>query len=561
MSQFAPVSSTDQRCGIMLFPWLAFAAIECAALAVFWAFDALPFMDLPGHAGVIALRSFYPQSDFLQQYFRVAPHFGAYSLFRFIGDSLAPWIGPVAAVRVLASLPIIGVPLAILYARYRLCGDVRPFFAYAALILSFGFMTIMGFASYMLAIAIFVVALAEWLVLLRHSSATVSSEIGVALLSALLFISHGFAFFIFVLLATATVVSDRSCIPRFARLRALGPAVVLLCYSLWTEHSERLPETPSAELTFRFQGLADKLSLLATPTLVTRTGIDILIGILIWVAVVVAVAKSWHSSARSGSATATQPYVRALSLASLASLCIFFVLPHSIGWFGFVDGRVLPLTLLIGLLAIDPDIFSQRTQSLATATAGLAAVLTVALLFVASYQFQDEASGYAETLASVPEESRLLYLPLEPDSRIFVGHPFVHFDKLVLTQRPIIPSDLWFHQGTAIYPTKINPILQLPAEYSSSDLKTIIWPHYKLDDWHYVLIRLGKGSAPLDTPPGLSAVSHHGGWWLYRTSRQLPDARVNPRQATMPALTPEQISTAKSARDFVASQDPIPSQK
>ncbi len=58
----------------------------------------------------------------------------------------------------------------------------------------------------------------------------------------------------------------------------------------------------------------------------------------------------------------------------------------------------------------------------------------------------------------------------------------------------MIPSNIWFHQGTAIYPTKINPILRLPAGYSSSDLKAIVWPDYKLEDWHYVLIRLYKNS-------------------------------------------------------------------
>ncbi|MFX7086586.1 hypothetical protein ABTI07_18490, partial [Acinetobacter baumannii] len=78
---------------------------------------------------------------------------------------------------------------------------------------------------------------------------------------------------------------------------------------------------------------------------------------------------------------------RSLSIASLTTLCIFAVLPHSIGWFGFVDGRLLPLTLMTGLLAIRPDIFSKRTQLTATLAAGLGAVTTVALLFFASYKF------------------------------------------------------------------------------------------------------------------------------------------------------------------------------
>lgn len=524
MSQFPVARSIDGRPEAGFLPWLAFAVLECAALSVFWAFDALPFMDLPAHAGTIALRAFYPRSEYLQQYFVVAPHLGAYSLFRFIGDGVAQWIGPMGAVRTLASLPVIAVPAAVLYARQRLYGDCHSFFAYVALILSFGYMTIMGFASYMLAVAVFIVALTEWLVLLATldtGSDTTRSEIKVACLSVLLFVSHGFVFVVFAFVAGVIALSGGSRISRLLRLRALSPAGLIICYSLWIERTELLPDVPAAALVPRFQGLIDKLSLFATPTLTTRTGVDVAIALLTWLAVVVAAVKSFRAS--ENISNATKGYIRALCIASLTILCVFAMLPHAIGWFGFVDGRLLPLTLLTGLLAINPGAFSARMRSWATHAAGIAAVVTVALMLIASYRFQDEASGYAEVLDAVPENSRLLYFPLEPDSRILVGHPFVHYDKLVLTQRPMIPSDMWFHQGTAIYPTKINPVLKLPANYSSSDLKAIVWPDYSLEDWHYVLIRLYKDSARPETPAALSPVMHRGGWWLYRTFRQLPD--------------------------------------
>ena len=526
MSEASTARAISRRTKVTLLPWLAFAVLECTAISVFWAFDALPFMDLPAHAGAIALRAFYPQSEFLQQYFVVAPHLGAYSLFRFIGDSLAPWTGPIGAVRVLATLPVIAIPAAVIYARHRLFGDSHTFFAYVSLILSFGYMTIMGFASYMLAVAVFIVVLTEWLLLLAKFDAgtdTRLSEITVACLSILLFISHGFVFIIFGFIAGITALSGKPRITRLLHLRVLIPAGLIICYSIWIERAELLPDTPTAGLALHFQGLLDKLSLLVTPALLTRTGIDVAIGVLIWLAVIPAAAKSFRAS--QGFPGAAKSHIHALGAASVASLCVFAILPHAIGWFGFVDGRLLPLALVTGLLAINPNIFSRRIQLLATYPASIAAALTIALLLVASYRFQDEASGYTEVLDAVPENSRLLYFPLAPDSRILVGHPFVHYDKLVLTRRPMIPSDMWFHQGTAIYPTKINPILQLPADYSSSDLKAIVWPGYKLDDWDYVLIRLTPGSAQPETPPALSPIMHRGGWWLYRTSRQPPRSR------------------------------------
>ena len=72
---------------------------------------------------------------------------------------------------------------------------------------------------------------------------------------------------------------------------------------------------------------------------------------------------------------------------------------------------------------------------------------------------------------------------------MFTAHPFVHYDKLVLADRPVVVSDVWFHQGSGIYPTADNPALRLPDTYSESDLRSIDWPAYRLADWDYVLIR------------------------------------------------------------------------
>ena len=141
------------------------------------------------------------------------------------------------------------------------------------------------------------------------------------------------------------------------------------------------------------------------------------------------------------------------------------------------------------------------------------------LMLVASYRFQAEAKGYREILAAVPAEAHLLNLPLDPNSNIFTAHPFVHYDKLVLAERPILVSDLWFHQGSALYPTQQNPSLRLPATYVASDMHGIEWSSYALEDWSHVLIRTRpEGTAP-QTPAALSLSEHRGGWWLYKTNR------------------------------------------
>jgi hypothetical protein len=150
--------------------------------------------------------------------------------------------------------------------------------------------------------------------------------------------------------------------------------------------------------------------------------------------------------------------------------------------------------------------------------APLAATAMIAIALGASHFFQDEARGWREVLAQVPADAKLLNLPLEPNSQVFTGHPFIHYDKLVLTERPIVVSDVWFHQGSALYPTADNPALRLPSSYSESDLHSIDWPAYRLDDWDYVLIRTRPDAAQPYVPSSLELAIHRGGWWLFRAN-------------------------------------------
>lgn len=515
VSTFQPIALRTR-----ILPWLAFAVLEVCALAVFWGFDALPFMDLPAHAGVIALRTAYPGSDFLRQYFVLDPHLGGYSAFRFLGDHLAEWVGPMAAIRTLASLPVLALPVAVLYARKRLYGDADPFFACAALILCFGFMTVLGFASYMISLAVLMIAVTEWLVLMAKTDAgesTISQQACTAILAALVLVFHGFAVAVFGFLALVTALSTGERYRRIFQLRVFIPAALVAGYSLWIEHMGTLPDggvSPHASLTPVFQGVLDKLSLLATPALMTRTGIDILIAVTLWLIVAAAVVRFYRTSKTLDSSTAKSRHTQALMAASASTFLLFLLLPHSIGWFGFVDGRMLPVTILTAILTLDTRAAHGRFQSIRLAAVEIGATISVALALFASSQFQNEANGAFGVLSEIPARSRLLYFPLEPDSRIFTGHPFVHYDKLVLIQKPIVPSDLWFHQGTAIYPTRLNPTLSLPADFKASNLKSVVWSHYNLEDWDYVLIRIAPDSAPPQYPDSLSLVTHRGGWWL-----------------------------------------------
>jgi hypothetical protein len=248
----------------------------------------------------------------------------------------------------------------------------------------------------------------------------------------------------------------------------------------------------------------------------TRTGLDVAVGVAVWAILLACVVATARAPPTERTRRETVVHARAL-LACVAFLfAAFLVLPHSIGWFGFVDGRLVLVLLLVAVMAVRRDALGRRLTWLFDRCAPAAACALTVIALVASWLFQSEARGWREVLASVPAETRLLNLPIDPNSRIFTGHPFVHYDKLVLADRPVVVSDIWFHQGSALYPTPANPALALPASYSESDLRTIDWPAYRLKDWDYVLMRTRPESAQPQVPGALLLAAHEGGWWLFR---------------------------------------------
>jgi hypothetical protein len=528
-------------------PWLGVAALTLAGALVFWLFDALPFQDLPAHAGLIALRHRLARSPFEQQFFVFSPHVGPYSVFRALGEWLVVPLGPVGAVRAIATLPVALTPFALVWARTRLHGDSSTTAAFFGLALGFGFMTLLGFASYLLGVTALVVGVTLWLELMTiadaaavaldarpHEAArrlrlspSARAELKVAAFAPLVFLAHGHAFLLFLAVAAAVVVATGRRRARAVRVRALVPALVLATWVAWKERGDAWPAGAAplrhVALDPQFRGAWDKLSLLITPTLVTRTGIDAAVGLVVWCILAGAAFATARSLGRTSTAPAadsleerSRAHARALLVATVALVAAFIALPHSIGWFGFVDGRLVPVILILALLSVRRSALSGALALAFDAGSFVAAVTMIAIMQVSSYAFQAEASGWREVLAAVPARARLLNLPLDPNSRVFTAHPFVHYDKLVVADRPALVSDVWFHQGTALYPTSANPVLNLPDSYSESNLRSIDWPAYRLADWDYVLIRTRSTSPEPAVPAELALDIHRGGWWLFR---------------------------------------------
>lgn len=510
--------------------WAALVILAFLAALALWIFDALSFQDLPGHAGLIAMRHRFSESPFEQRYYKLDPTIGPYSLFLFLGASFRLVLGPLGAVRALATLPLLATPAILIVARWRLHHDRTLTAGFLGIAFSFGFMTLMGLASFTLAMALLLLALTLWLELLLeadHRRPTARRELVFGLLAAVVFVAHGYALALLLGLVGVTTLSTGNRIRRAVRWRSLVPALAL---AIWSAERGGPPAGTIAWQVpvpfLHFQGVYDKLSLLVTPTLMTRTGIDIALGLVLWFAVAASFVATVRSllrtpqqplAASDESDTRSRAHSHALAVAAVGIGTIFFVLPHSIGWFGFVDGRLVPLFLFLCIMCFRRSALGSRLRILLDGGAPIAACAMTALTWFASRHFQAEAAGYHEVLAIVPSEARVLNLPVDPSSDLLTAHPFLHYDKLIAIDRAVLLSDVWPYRGSALYPTPENPVTRLPPSYQPSDLKVVDWAAYRLQDWDFVLVRTRPDARAPATPPTLSLVKHVGGWWLFRT--------------------------------------------
>ena len=62
----APASRSARAASVLA--WPALGVVSLTAVLVFWIFEALPFQDLPAHAGLIAMRHRFAESVFEQRY-------------------------------------------------------------------------------------------------------------------------------------------------------------------------------------------------------------------------------------------------------------------------------------------------------------------------------------------------------------------------------------------------------------------------------------------------------------------------------------------------------------
>src|SRR5690606_23031174 len=141
------------------------------------------------------------------------------------------------------------------FSRRRLHGDVSPLGGFVGVTLSFGLMTLLGFANYLLGVAILVVVVTLWLELMLEADArrgaTGRREAVIAGAACVLFVSHGHAYVIFLGLAVVMSLATGDRRGRLLRLRALAPSFAL---AAWSALASRGTPEGSAPITWTHSG-------------------------------------------------------------------------------------------------------------------------------------------------------------------------------------------------------------------------------------------------------------------------------------------------------------------
>ena len=125
---------------------------------------------------------------------------------------------------------------------------------------------------------------------------------------------------------------------------------------------------------------------------------------------VVTVRSIGRAAGAGASAAADVRHSRALYACAGAITMVFVALPHAVGWFGFVDGRLVPVALILALLGVRREVLPRSIALGLHYGAPVVASTIGVLALVASYRFQAEAHGYKEVLARVPAGRVLLCL-------------------------------------------------------------------------------------------------------------------------------------------------------
>jgi hypothetical protein len=509
---FSPAGgAAPSRAGLLF--WLLLALVATPYLFL----RHPPYQDFPGHVAMLAIRERLGESPFLQLYFQRGSCWGPYGMFLGLGHALAPLLGPEGAMRLIGAVANCSLPLLLLVARRGLYPEPWSGAGYLGLCLSLGFMTAQGFTSFLLGLGAFAVAFCRWVTLLCHPQRPPRHmDWQVAALAVVTSFTHGFAFVLLMVCAALTIVIGRPTWRSILRARVFLPAAGLMVAVYFRDRGLYPPESTAPLMEFR--PLWAKVQMLFLPTTFSRLGVDVAVAAVMWILLGGTIVATLRRRPSDNDELRRPPVVMAWTAVALFALAL--LAPKRFDFFGSLDIRLACTAILVAILGIDVGAMKGRLARALRIGPPILAAGMVATCLTAGLIFQREAGQAESVLRQIPDHARVLYLPMQPYSRVLAAMPFWHFEKRLLFDRDVLVSNVWLHQGTALRPTALGlrPLTVTPMATSDAEVP---WAAYDLRPWDHVLVRNARTSAPRDAPSGLMLLGSSGGMHLYRNSRNI----------------------------------------
>jgi hypothetical protein len=474
----------------------------CTALTIAVIFGPryLPMVDLPQHAGQIAIWLDWNDPSLQYQHvYRQAPLPPAF-VSTALAFALAHVVSVEVALKVVIAIAVLGIPFAV-----RLLVDEaggNPWWAFLSFPIGFGFPFGFGFINFCLGVP---VALLLVLLSARYGARpSVARAAGLFLTALLLFAIHAIAFGFGVLVAGLVILARspnlRTAIIRTAPLLLLLPFVFV--WILAARDAEPAARTPTD-----FQLGWHRLLLLP----VFLTGAPVSLGAS-WL-----VLAMFATPFLGGARISSQPWRWILFLVSVA---LFLGAPHFVLGTAFIYQRFAVFCIPGLLLALDRPLVQQARRNVVWPSGIAPALALIFLLGVGNrfWRFNIEAEGLTEVLARIPRGARLLYLPVDRLSAVSPFPVYLHAGMWHQVRQGGVTdfSFARFHMNRFRYCDGAAPTLPLDFEWKP---EVFDWHQHWGEKFDYFLVRSPDDSRKTlfkDAVDRVTLVDRRHEWWLFR---------------------------------------------
>ncbi|MFA5963418.1 MAG: hypothetical protein WC804_05325 [Sphingomonas sp.] len=434
---------------------VALAFVMLGAVPLLW--PAIPpLTDLPGHIGRFRIMAEAGQGPLAQHYhvtWKLIGNFGV--------DGLVLLLAPLLGLEPAAKLVVLAIPMlsvaAMLWLSREVHGRIPPTTAFA-LPLAYAAPFQFGFVNFSLAVALVIAALALWLRLARRSPAWLRVLLFVPI-AALVWLCHAFGWALLGLFVLGAELALRRERGQGWGRAAVGAALMCAPMALPVLVIMATGGDAAAGATGRWFDIPLKLHW-ATSLLRERWQLyDVLSALGLFFLVIFA----WRSPRLS--------FAPLLAVPAAFGALAFLLLPAFYAGGSYVDMRVLPATLMLGLLAIRVAPGNDRFAGHLAALAASFFVLRLATSTVALALF---AQGQAAALAgidAIPQGAAVLVLVDEPAADNWNNPRLAHIAGLAVARRRLFTNEQWALAGQQL----VTPLHPTAAPYDR-DPSQLVYP-------------------------------------------------------------------------------------